>query len=94
MSLTIDVEAVERVLLNDGWHHVANQSFTLDSYEFIWNHEGEYRGTTTNFRILHGGDQSGVCATGFQFVERDGNVISGPLTAIHAVSCKTNGETG
>jgi hypothetical protein len=36
VSLAIDVDHVTEVLLADGWHIVAEQSFTLDSYEYIW----------------------------------------------------------
>ena len=89
MSLAIDVDQVTEVLLADGWHYVFDQSFTLDAYEFFDQYARE---TDTT---LHGGGQSGVCATGFQFKSyeglagsnRDGNVefMSGPLTAILAV---------
>ena len=36
MSLAIDVDKVEKVLLADGWHVVSNQSLTMDAYEFVW----------------------------------------------------------
>ncbi len=85
MSLAIDVEFVSEVLLADGWHRVEENSFTLDSYEYIWEGQPEKR--------LHGGGNSGVCATGFEFLESvDGGLddrtltkASGPLTAILAV---------
>ena len=35
MSLAIDVDRINRVLLADGWHAVKGGSFTLDSYEYI-----------------------------------------------------------
>lgn len=86
MSLAINVDNVVSVLLADGWHAVANASFNLDSYEYIWwsphaNH------TRDDPDVLHGGGQSGVCATGFSFEENDapGHRCSGPLTAILAV---------
>lgn len=41
MSLAIDVDLVTHVLLADGWHTVANRSFTLDSYEFLWSGRGD-----------------------------------------------------
>ena len=34
MSLAIDVHAVRMVLLNDGWHRVVQESFTVDLYEY------------------------------------------------------------
>ena len=85
MSLAIDVDNVSAVLLADGWHTVADDSFLLDSYEFIWSGA-----------LAHGGGNSGVCATGFSFIEDfDHNAgeayhgdparVSGPLTAILAV---------
>ncbi len=36
MSLAIDVDNVSAVLLADGWHTVADQSFEIDAYEFMW----------------------------------------------------------
>jgi hypothetical protein len=99
MSLAIDVDKVTGVLLADGWHEVVEKSFMLDSYEFLWWPEGEQQGKEP--QIAHGGGDSGVCATGFQFAEygvittrratggtssRTGTMrISGPLTAILAV---------
>ncbi len=78
MSLAIDVNAVERVLLADGWHDVINESFDTDAYEFIEMDDKESR-------ILHGGGNSGVCATGFRFQEKD-HWVMGPLTAVLAVT--------
>jgi hypothetical protein len=79
MSLYIDVDKVTEVLLADGWHTVADESFDLDSYEY---HHGEL--------LLHGGGSGGICATGFTFIEDVGYAtpprrIAGPLTAILAV---------
>lgn len=84
MSLAIDVDAVSDVLLADGWHAVANSSFTLDSYEFLWYSTDEAK-RTDDPMLLHGGGNSGVCATGFSFTDEDGSVVSGPLTAVLAV---------
>ena len=75
MSLRIDVDKVVAVLLADGWHEVADQSFDTDAYEFV--HDG---GT-----ILSGGQSDGVCATGFTFTTKEAHRVSGPLTAILAV---------
>lgn len=76
MSLCIDTDRVQAVLLNDGWHEVLDKSFDLDAYEFVW---GSQNGMT-----VHGGGNSGVCSTGFAFKVKDG-VLAGPLTAILAV---------
>jgi hypothetical protein len=82
MSLAIDVDRVNSVLLADGWHEVAETSFDLDSYEYL-SYEG---GPHEDPMVLHGGGHSGVCATGFAFKESaTGRFIAGPLTAIHAV---------
>ena len=74
MSLSIDVDKVIGVLLADGWHEVGGDSFTLDAYEYL-----------SGDQLVHGGGQSGVCVTGFEFTDIGGYVIAGPLTAIHAV---------
>jgi hypothetical protein len=74
MSLRIDVDLVEAVLLEDGWHQVHDVSFDLDAYEFL--SEGE---------LVGNGDGSIVPYTGFAFLEEDGRQIAGPLSAIKAV---------
>jgi hypothetical protein len=35
MSLAIDVDIIEKVLLSDGWHKVADASFQADTYEYV-----------------------------------------------------------
>ena len=57
VSLDIDIEDVAEVLLADGWHVVHGKSFELDAFDF-----------TLAGRRVHGGGDSGVCATGFSFV--------------------------
>lgn len=84
MSLAIDVDTVTAVLLADGWHTVAEQSFNLDSYEYIWHHPGHDR-YDGEFEVLHSGGTNGVCATGFEFTTTEGSYMTGPLTAILAV---------
>lgn len=74
MSLAIDTNRVTRVLLADGWHQVADQSFDIDAYEYVWDDE-----------LIHGGGNSGVCASGFAFHTTSGTYIAGPLTAILAI---------
>lgn len=46
-SLGVNVETVERVLLNDGWHFVVPGSIRVGAYEFI-NEDGEYMGVSGN----------------------------------------------
>jgi hypothetical protein len=74
MSLAIDTDNITRVLLADGWHDVANQSFDIDSYEYMWCE-----------RLVHGGGNSGICASGFTFTTTDGLFVCGPLTSVLAV---------
>lgn len=78
MSLLIDIDRVESVLLEDGWHDVLDGTFNLDSYEYV---EGEQL-------ILGGGQVQGVPSTGFAFdTELRGKRVRlrGPVTAILAV---------
>jgi hypothetical protein len=89
VSLEIEPEFVDAVLLSDGWHRVEGESFTLDAYEYV---QHNYDDADKDF-VLHGGGRSGVCATGYRFseiVEVDfANrliEVAGPLTAIQAVS--------
>ena len=74
VSLYIDVDRVTNVMIGANWYEVAKGTFDLDSYEY--HHQDN---------VLHGGGQSGVCATGFAFETRDGACMAGPLTAIQAV---------
>lgn len=74
MSLGIQVKNVTAVLLADGWHDVAHDSFNIDSYEYE-------RGGIT----LHGGGWGGVCSSGYGFTQPDGTALAGPLTAVLTV---------
>ena len=74
MSLAIDIDNVTAVLLADGWHKVARESFDMDAFEFV--HEE---------RTVHGGGECGVSATGFSFWTPDDDLVSGPVTSIVAV---------
>lgn len=77
MSLAIEVDDVTAVLLADGWHTVANKSFALDSYEYVWGADDQ---------VMHGGGNSAICATGFTFTTENGStMVAGPLTAVLAV---------
>lgn len=91
MSLAIDVDLVREVLLADGWHEVLDASFGLDAYEFLWSgrdgvtvREVERQDPRARVLTQHGGGQSGICATGFQFRSPEG-WMSGPLTSVLAV---------
>lgn len=74
MSMWIDSDNVSSVLLADGWHDVKERSFDIDAYEY---HHQEV--------AIHGGGQSGVCASGFTFRCMDGRTYHGPLTSVLAV---------
>lgn len=80
VSLAINADLVSEVLLGGEWIRVRPHTFYLDSYEFMED------GDEDSF-VLHAGGNSGVCATGFSFVdfEISGVSYSGPLTAIQAV---------
>lgn len=84
MSLAIDIDHVRAVLLAGSWYEVADASFGLDSYEYLWHSSPEAR-RRGDFQTVHGGGNSGVCATGFSFKTSDGDRLAGPLTAITAV---------
>lgn len=80
MSLAINTDDVEGVLLADGWHDVTNRSFDIDAYEYTWN--GRV--------VLGGGVCEGVPSTGYEFTSTDGKKYCGPLTAILSVRRKKN----
>jgi hypothetical protein len=74
MSLAIDVDNVTAVLIAGTWYEVADESFELDSYEYM-----------TGELILHGGGTAGITAAGYRFKTRVGAWMYGPLTAIQSV---------
>lgn len=83
MSLPIDLDSVNKILLNDGWYVVMDKSFCLGTYEFQWNGETEH--------VVGEGEG---CSTGFYFkghkegLRIGGGSFSGPLTSILAVNCE------
>ena len=79
MSLAIDVNGVDAVLLLDGWHQVANASFDVDAYEYA----------AGGRMLLEGGTVAGVPTTGATWKEPDGAIVACPITAILAT--KSNG---
>jgi hypothetical protein len=103
VSLFIDPKNVTAVLLSDGWHEVQPPgSFDLDSYEFGYTYDSDdgWYPSESKTVVLHGGGNSGVCATGFTFSTvvggtpgvKEGTVVGGtpvrmygPLTAVLAV---------
>jgi hypothetical protein len=89
MSLAIQASTVRAVLLADGWHEIEPGSFDIDAYEIGESYDAAYKGgLSAKFDCWHGGGQSGVCATGFEFVTADGSgTVRGPLTAVLALNC-------
>lgn len=85
MSLMINPDMVTAVHLATGRFEVESGSFDLDSYEYVQPHTNPDR----DGLVLHGGGNSGVCATGFAF-RLPGGVVTmcGPLTAILAVETR------
>jgi hypothetical protein len=88
--LAIDIAAVSAVLLPDGWHTVADSSFTIDAYEFVaFGDDGP--GEDVDGMIMHSSGEGGVCSVGYSFIEKGAGKsakrtpMSGPLTAILAV---------
>lgn len=85
MSLAIECDDVDTVMLADGWYQVLKNSFGIDSYEFMW---GE--------TCLHGGGDSGISSSGFHFygfkIGHEGTKISmyGPLTSVVAIGTKAS----
>ncbi len=76
MSLAIQVDDVQEVLLSDGkWHVVKDKTFDLDAYEFK---DGDKI-------VLYGGSVQGVSDTGATWKGEGDSVFFCPLTAIQAV---------
>lgn len=80
MSLCIGIDDVTEVLLVDGWHSVFKESFDLDAYEYVSGSDG----TNDDAPLLYNGERQG-CSTGFNFIDEDGDRISGPITSIIAI---------
>ena len=80
MSLALDVDDVVQVLLTDGkWYPVANNSFELDAYEYVWR-------VDRHTRPDHVWQDEKLTTIGFCFYAGIGDEwISGPLSAIQAV---------
>ena len=84
MSLAIDVSRVTHVLLADGWHEVADGSFTVAPYEF--GRSGAATGGDRGFVVLNGTGTPGIDPLGFDFTEARTNAsLCGPLGSVIAV---------
>jgi hypothetical protein len=68
MSITVEIAAVRSVLLSDGWHRVAEKSFTIGPFQYV----------------KAGTAQAEGAAVGFRFKDDAGYVLTGPLAAILA----------
>jgi hypothetical protein len=79
MSLKIEVDSVDAVLLADGWHEVDARSFDLDSYEF--HHQDS--------TLLGGGSEKNISATGATWREPGGTRIACPIDSVIAVKIVT-----
>lgn len=70
MSLLVDTDAVQAVLLADGWHRVKAQTFDINGYQYAWK----------------SGVVSAPGEMGFKFTETmSGAIIMGPLQSLLAV---------
>jgi hypothetical protein len=84
MSLAIDVTRVTHVLLADGWHEVADESFSVAPYEFA--RPANTGADERDFVVLYNSSNMGTDPMGFGFTEaRMSALISGPLTSVIAV---------
>ena len=91
MSIGIDIDGIEMVLLADGWHTVdwrenfdteepekMVSTFGVDAYEYLWMTDPD---NPHSFQSKEAG------YSGFEFIE-EGAHIAGPLSAIVAVRWK------
>lgn len=92
MSLAIDVDTITAVLIAGTWYPALDNSFALDSYEYLWWEQGRdarnQHGGDIDPVLMHGGGQSGICATGYVFTTPTPNGparMYGPLNHIQAV---------
>jgi hypothetical protein len=74
MHHQVDVSRVKAVLLSDGWHKVAGNSFTLEPHLVSWR----------------SGEREAVWQAGFAFMGEDGHLIAGPLASIIALKSLQN----
>ena len=72
MSIAIDVAKVRSILLADGWHRIAANSFSVGEYQYV------QAGATTV------GGNGSAAPLGFKFKDDAGYVLAGPMSAILA----------
>jgi hypothetical protein len=84
VSITIAVDHVTHVLLADGWHEVADTSFTVEPYEYATGSTNV--SADTSVPTDRGGPNGSLPAAGFQFTEaRTAAWMCGPLVSVLAV---------
>lgn len=74
MIPTMRSDRVKAVLLDDVWHEVANESFSVDVLEA--------RGGAL---VAHSPACGTACRAGFAFATPDGVILAGPLDRLQAV---------
>lgn len=101
MSIWINIDLVEAVLLSDGWHTVQG-GMGLDAYEYIWwgdadddwrksrEYRQKYKGGDPHV-LLGGGREPLIPATGFYFTCECGR-LAGPVTSVIAVRYREESE--
>jgi hypothetical protein len=104
MSIWINVDLVEAVLLPDGWHEIGGgmPGIGFDAYEFIWwgsagddwRKAKKYREQHKNSMpdILLSGRVEGIPSTGYYFQCTCHGHLAGPATAILAVRYRDESE--
>lgn len=75
MSLAIDIDKVTAVMIGGVWHVVIEDSFAIDSFEFVQGDRLEFGGGRCEL----------ISASGFSFKGEDSQWVSGPLNTIQAV---------
>jgi len=89
MSLAIDIDRIQFVLLADGWHECAwmqkESSFSIDAYEYV-----QRRGAGKDpYMLLGGAEERLIPSRGFSFIDAEDHLqLCGPLTAILAIKIK------
>lgn len=78
MSLALDIDRVNSVLLADGWHVVEPlpkgvSSFVLDAYEYVWSGDPD-----ESYQDREGSKLGWRCHSG-------GEVLAGPMSSLLAV---------
>ena len=87
MAIIADIDKIDEVLLSDGWHIVADHSFSVDVFEYIWNSSEKDSHISP---IVWESEKGG--ALGFEFSEIDSegdgtdkNIIKGKLSDIKSL---------